>query len=300
MIRVAWNEMYAHSLPEGHRFPMEKYDLLPRQLVHEGTLEWDNFFSPDEISEEMILRVHDPEYWRRLKSLELTRREQRTSGFPHNANLIKRERCIAQGTIDCTHFAMDCGVALNIAGGTHHAFTNRAEGFCLLNDQALASRYLLDKELANQILIVDLDVHQGNGTAEIFENEKRVFTFSMHGEKNYPLKKMVSDRDIELPDNTSDDLYLSLLRENLEELVEEVKPDFVFYQCGVDILEGDKLGRMQVSIDGCKKRDEMVLGKFVDLGIPVVCSMGGGYSKEIRIIVEAHANTFRTARFLFD
>ncbi|MFZ6051140.1 histone deacetylase family protein [Halocola ammonii] len=300
MIRVAWNEKYAHSLPEGHRFPMEKYDLLPRQLVHEGTLEWENFFSPGEISEEMILRVHDQEYWNRLKNLELTRREQRTSGFPHNEDLITRERSIAQGTIDCTHFAMDCGVALNIAGGTHHAFTNRAEGFCLLNDQALASRYLLDNKLAKQILIVDLDVHQGNGTAEIFENEPRVFTFSMHGEKNYPLKKMISDRDIELPDNTSDEHYLSLLRENLNELVEKVNPDFVFYQCGVDILEGDKLGRMQVSLDGCKKRDEMVLGKFADLGIPVVCSMGGGYSKEIRKIVEAHANTFRTARFLFD
>jgi acetoin utilization deacetylase AcuC-like enzyme len=143
-------------------------------------------------------------------------------------------------------------------------------------------------------------VHQGNGTAEIFENEGRVFTFSMHGEKNYPLKKMKSDRDIDLPDNTTDDNYLKLLKQNLEELVEKVNPDFVFYQCGVDILDGDKLGRMQVSIDGCKKRDEMVLTKFRDLEIPVVCSMGGGYSKEIRVIVEAHANTFRTARFLYD
>jgi acetoin utilization deacetylase AcuC-like enzyme len=300
MIRVAWNEMYAHSLPEGHRFPMIKYELLPQQLVYEGTLNWDNFFSPEEISEEMILRVHDATYWKRLKNLELSRREQRVSGFPHSKELIKRERCIAKGTIDCTHHAMECGVALNIAGGTHHAFTNRAEGFCLLNDQALASQYLLDNKLANRILIVDLDVHQGNGTAEIFENEGRVFTFSMHGEKNYPLKKMKSDRDIDLPDNTTDDNYLKLLKQNLEELVEKVNPDFVFYQCGVDILDGDKLGRMQVSIDGCKKRDEMVLTKFRDLEIPVVCSMGGGYSKEIRVIVEAHANTFRTARFLYD
>lgn len=299
MIRVAWNEMYAHPLPENHRFPMIKYELLPEQLIYEGTLNHSNFFSPELIEEETILTVHDSEYWRRLSNLELTRREQRVSGFPHSRALILRERSIAQGTIDCAHFALENGIALNIAGGTHHAFTNRAEGFCLLNDQALAARHLIKEKLAKKILIVDLDVHQGNGTAEIFEDEKAVFTFSMHGKNNYPLKKMKSDLDVEFPDGTTDEVYLDSLTEHMSSVLQRFHPDFVFYQSGVDILESDKLGKMKVTIDGCKKRDEMVLQSFHKMQVPVVCCMGGGYSRDIRKIIDAHANTFRIARDLY-
>jgi acetoin utilization deacetylase AcuC-like enzyme len=188
---------------------------------------------------------------------------------------------------------------MNIAGGTHHAFTNKGEGFCLLNDMAIAARYLLAKGLAQRILIVDLDVHQGNGTAQIFQHDNRVFTFSMHGAHNYPLLKERSDLDIGLPDHTRDNFYLSVLKTNLNNLVDQVTPDFIFYQAGVDILATDKLGRLSVSREGCKQRDRMVLNVAKENKIPIVVSMGGGYAHDFRDIIEAHANTFRLAQEIF-
>ncbi|MGD1959315.1 MAG: histone deacetylase, partial [Fulvivirga sp.] len=217
MLKVSWCDIYAHPLPDNHRFPMSKYELLPRQLMLEGTLDDDNFFAPDPIPEKRITTVHDPSYWRRLNSLELTRSEIRKTGFPLSRQLVDREVTIMNGTLMCTDFALQYGVAMNIAGGTHHAFTNRGEGFCLLNDIAIASQYLLDEGLAEQILVLDLDVHQGNGTAQIFRNEKRVFTFSMHGAKNYPMQKEVSDLDVELEDGASDKIYLNTLKHHVEE-----------------------------------------------------------------------------------
>lgn len=299
MLKIAWSEIYAHHLPKGHRFPMEKYNLLPEQLIYEGTATEKNFFEPYPLEEEWIVKAHDPEYWRRLKNLELTRQEVRRTGFPLSAGLVHREIVIAQGSIQCTHFALDDGIAMNVAGGTHHAFTNRGEGFCLLNDIALASYYLLDKKLASKILVVDLDVHQGNGTAEIFQNDDRVFTFSMHGDKNYPLHKEISDLDIGLPDGTEDQLYLQTLRTTLPRLLDEVMPDFVFFQAGVDVLATDKLGRLSMSIDGCRQRDQIVLELCKKNDLPVVVSMGGGYSPNIADIVNAHANTYRLAQDVF-
>ena len=284
MLKVAWSEIYNHPLPVGHRFPMEKYDLLPKQLIHEGTIEEANLFRPRKLSENEILSVHQ---------------EERKSGFPISSQLVQREITINAGTIQCAEFALQYGVAMNIAGGTHHAFTDRAEGFCLLNDIAIASRYLLDKGKANQILVVDLDVHQGNGTAEIFHNENRVFTFSMHGAHNYPLQKETSDLDIPLKDGTDDRTYLKLLDYHLKRLLDEVKPDFMFFQSGVDVLKTDKLGRLGLSILGCRKRDELVLSEGKKHNIPVVASMGGGYSEDIRHILEAHANTYRNAQSIF-
>lgn len=278
---------------------MLKYELLPEQLLYEGTLTQENFFSPTSVSEELILSVHDSEYWHRLKSLELTKREQRVTGFPHSKELIEREITIMGGTVKCAEYALQNGISMNIAGGTHHAYSNRGEGFCLLNDQALASAWLLQREKAQRILIVDLDVHQGNGTAEIFQNEPRVFTFSVHGANNYPLKKESSDLDIGVLDGIKDEAYLELVGRNLEEICASFQPDFMFYQCGVDILESDKLGRLGVSLTGCKKRDELVFSKALELDIPVVCSMGGGYSEDIKVIIEAHSNTFRLAQDLF-
>jgi acetoin utilization deacetylase AcuC-like enzyme len=187
---------------------------------------------------------------------------------------------------------------MNIAGGTHHAFTSRGEGFCLLNDQAIAAKWLLNKGIVQKILIIDLDVHQGNGTASIFSNNSHVFTFSMHGKNNYPLKKELSDLDVELNDGISDNEYLFLLEKSLDNVCDGFKPDFVFYQSGVDVIETDKLGRLGLTLNGCRKRDRMVFETVRQLDVPVVCSMGGGYSPQIKHIVEAHANTFREAQFV--
>jgi acetoin utilization deacetylase AcuC-like enzyme len=298
-LKVAWNDVYRHPLPDNHRFPMLKYELLPEQLTYEGTLDNSNFFSPSPVAEELILKVHDAQYWNNLKTLNLSRKEIRTTGFPHSKELIEREIIIMGGTVECAYHAKENGISMNIAGGTHHAFTDRGEGFCLLNDQALAAVDLLDRKAANRILIVDLDVHQGNGTAEIFQSNDAVFTFSMHGANNYPLRKESSDLDIPLADGIKDEAYLELLVTHLERIAQEFQPDFIFYQCGADILETDKLGRLGVSVAGCKKRDEIVLKKALELEAPLVCSMGGGYSEDIKVIVEAHANTFRLAQDLF-
>ncbi|MGB0932208.1 MAG: histone deacetylase, partial [Chitinophagales bacterium] len=192
MLKIAYSPIYAHPLPANHRFPMAKYELLPQQLLYEGMITEENIFTPKPVSEKYILNTHCSDYWDKLRNLQLTRKEERRTGFPLSPELILREITIAQGTIEAALFALQYGIAMNIAGGTHHAFTNRGEGFCLLNDLAIASNYLLEKRLVRQILIVDLDVHQGNGTAQIFQNQPKVFTFSMHGAKNYPLHKETS------------------------------------------------------------------------------------------------------------
>ncbi len=279
---------------------MEKYELLPEQLLHEGTLTSDNLFEPDSVTDNEILRVHDQDYWHRLRNLDLTRSEERKTGFPLSKQLVDREINIAGGTIQCAEHAWkEKGMALNIAGGTHHAFTNRGEGFCLLNDQAIAARHLLDRSLVSRILIVDLDVHQGNGSAQIFERVPEVFTFSMHGEKNYPLQKETSDLDIGLPDGCNDKFYLSTLEVNLKNILDQFEPEIIFYQSGVDVLESDKLGRLSLTLEGCKRRDELVLKTAKANDLPVVACMGGGYSEDIRVIIEAHANTYRLAQEIY-
>lgn len=272
---------------------MEKYSLLPEQLLYEGTVAEESFFTPQPVSEEDLLRVHENAYWQRLKHLKLSPAEQRRSGFPHSDQLIERERCIMQGTLQAALYSLEYGAAANIAGGTHHAYTNRAEGFCLLNDIAIAARYLLNRGLAKRILVVDLDVHQGNGTAEIFRDDPAVFTFSMHGRDNYPLRKEKSDLDVELPKGTTDAEYLKLLRYHLPRIFDAFEPGFVFYQCGVDVLASDKLGHLGLTLQGCRQRDYEVISSCHQHQLPLVISMGGGYSKRIADIVEAHANTYR-------
>lgn len=295
MIKIAYHPIYAHPLPEGHRFPMLKYELIPAQLLHEGTIESQHIFAPEPTAEENILATHQANYWQQLKDLTLPYKDQRRIGFPLDAQLVEREIRIAQGTIDGAIYAQKNGIAFNVAGGTHHAGSNWGEGFCLLNDQAIAANYLLDNNLANRILIIDLDVHQGNGTAEIFEKEERVFTFSMHGEKNFPFRKEKSDVDIPLADGTSDDEFISILNEQLPLIIKKHQPDFVFYLSGVDVLETDKLGKLALSKQACKQRDLIVLETCLKQGLPLQVSMGGGYSEDIKIIVDAHCNTFRTA-----
>jgi acetoin utilization deacetylase AcuC-like enzyme len=294
MLQVAFHPDYVHPIPEGHKFPMEKYQLLPEQLLYEGTLDQSHFFEPEICANETILTTHSSEYLDRLSELKMTPREQRVSGFVHSEQLIQREKRIMEGTRVCALKALDGGAAMNIAGGTHHAYSDRGEGFCLLNDQAIAANWLLSEDLAKKILIVDLDVHQGNGTAELFQDSKDVFTFSMHGKNNYPLKKERSHLDVELPDGIEDKEYLATLKKSVNAVLKDFQPDFVFYQSGVDVLKTDKLGRLGLTLNGCKQRDEFVINVVKELEVPVVCTMGGGYSKEIKYIIEAHANTFRT------
>ncbi|WEA01999.1 histone deacetylase family protein [Mucilaginibacter sp. SJ] len=299
MLKIAYDPIYAHPLPEGHRFPMLKYELIPAQLLHEGVISKDNLFSPALLEEDIIIRTHDENYWRQLRDLTLPPKEQRRTGFPLSARLVEREIRIAKGTIDGCQYAFDDGVAFNVAGGTHHAGSNWGEGFCLLNDQAIAANYLLNNKLAESILIIDLDVHQGDGTAEIFENEPRVFTFSMHGANNFPYRKEQSDLDIPLPDGVSDDEFLEILKTTLPRLIEQHKPDFVFYLSGVDILATDKLGKLALSKEACKARDRFVFEQCIKHNVPVQVSMGGGYSPQIKDIVEAHCNTFKAAFDLY-
>ncbi|MCJ8165447.1 histone deacetylase [Pontibacter sp. E15-1] len=299
MLKIAWTEIFAHSLPEGHRFPMAKYDLLPEQLLYEGTITPGNLFAPGPLPEQHILDTHDATYWQRLSHLQLTAAEIRKTGFPLSAELIQREIVIMNGTLQATLFALEHGIGMNIAGGTHHAFTDRGEGFCLLNDMAIAANYLLRHKGFRKILIVDLDVHQGNGTAQIFEHEPRVFTFSMHCGHNYPFHKEQSDLDVPLAVGTGDKAYLRQLAHHLPRLLEEEQPEFVFFQSGVDVLATDKLGKLGMTIAGCKERDRLVLELCHRHRLPVTVSMGGGYSQQIAHIVEAHANTFRLAQHIY-
>ena len=299
MLKIAFSEIYAHHLPEKHRFPMLKYELLPKQLMHEGVVVQENFFHPKNALEKDILEIHNVRYWHRLIQLNLSPSEIRAIGFPLSGRLIEREIHIAGGTLQCVTYALVHGISFNIAGGTHHAFSDRGEGFCMLNDQAIGANYLLRKEKAKRVLIIDLDVHQGNGTAEIFKNEPRVFTFSMHGAKNYPIRKERSDLDIGLEDGCKDEAYLALLMQHLNEVTQYFHPDFIFYQAGVDVLTTDKLGRLGLTKAGCKKRDQYVLEFAHREQIPMVVCMGGGYSPNIKDIIDAHANTFKLAQQIF-
>lgn len=299
MVKIAWHRLFAHPLPEGHRFPMVKYELIPEQLLYEGVISASNLFSPERVPEAVILLSHDRGYWEQLRDLTLPEKEQRRIGFPLNAQLLEREMRIAQGTIEGAVYAKTNGIAFNVAGGTHHAGSNWGEGFCLLNDQAIAANYLLKNGLASRILIIDLDVHQGNGTAEIFYNEDRVFTFSMHGDKNFPFRKEGSDLDIALEDGVTDGEFLARLEKTLPSLLAH-QPDFVFYLSGVDVLESDKLGKLALSKEGCKARDRIVLQFCKDHNLPVQVSMGGGYSPNIKDIVDAHCNTFKIGLDIFE
>ena len=291
---IAFHPIYVHPLPENHRFPMEKYELLPKQLLHEGTANETDFFAPESLELSKVLAVHSADYWEKLSNLKLSEREQRISGFVHSKALIERELCIMEGTRRLAEEALTKKIGFNIAGGTHHAYADRGEGFCLLNDQVIAANDLLSNHGIRNILIIDLDVHQGNGTASMLQDDERVFTFSMHGRNNYPLQKEKSNLDIELEDGIQDKVYPQLLHVSLDKILSEFTTDFIFYQCGVDILATDKLGKLGISMKGCQERDRIVFDAVRQLNIPVVCTMGGGYSPQIKDIVEAHAQTFRT------
>ncbi|ULQ50602.1 histone deacetylase family protein [Flavihumibacter fluvii] len=294
-IYIAYDPIYAHPLPAGHRFPMLKYELIPEQLLYEGIISTHEIFSPKPCPEDVILLTHSREYLDKLLHQQLSAKEQRNIGFPQSPALTQRELIITQGTINCCLHALKHGIALNVAGGTHHAFADRGEGFCLLNDFAIAANYLLHQQLSQKILIIDLDVHQGNGTANIFKDEPRVFTFSMHGRHNYPFHKEKSDLDIPLEDGTDSNTYLALLKKHLPQLIEWVQPDFAFYLSGVDVLATDAFGKLKLSRDACMERDLIVFEQLGKYKTPCTVAMGGGYSPDIRDIVAAHVNTFKVA-----
>jgi acetoin utilization deacetylase AcuC-like enzyme len=299
MLKIAFNKNYIYPLEENHRFPMIKYELIPEQLVRESTCSENNFFNPEKVDDDIVLFTHQKEYFERFKSLHLSKKEIREIGFPLSKELVDRELQIADGTIKGVHYSIEHGISMNIAGGTHHAFYDRGEAFCMLNDQAIAANYLINKGLSKRILIIDLDVHQGNGTASLFRSNNNVFTLSFHGKKNYPFRKEKSDLDIEFDDNTNDEKYLKILKETIPKIIDEFNPDFIFYLSGVDVLENDKLGRLSLTINGCKERDRFILDICKKNSIPVQVSMGGGYSVVLKNIIEAHSNTFRLAQEIF-
>ena len=299
MLKISFNQKYIYPLDENHRFPMIKYELIPEQLIRENTCNNDNFFSPKTILDENVLLTHDKEYYHKLVSQNLSKSELRPIGFPMSNDLVEREKIISQGTIQGAIYSIKNKVSMNIAGGTHHAFYDRGEAFCMLNDQAIAANYLIKKGFFRKILIVDLDVHQGNGTASIFQNINDVFTLSFHGKNNYPFKKEKSDVDIEFENGTDDKFYLKKLKNILPKTIDEFKPEFIFYLSGVDVMENDKLGKLSLSLEGCKERDRYVLELCKKNNIPLQISMGGGYSFELKNIIEAHSNTFRLAQEIF-
>lgn len=299
MIHIAYHESYKLNLPDNHKFPMKKYSELSRLLIVEGLFSKSNFFTPDILDERILHLTHEKDYISNIKNLTLEKLAIRKIGFPLTKELYEREMRLTEGTVQGAIMALDSGLSYNIAGGTHHAFTNRGEGFCIFNDIAVSANYLLNKNLVKKVLVIDLDVHQGNGTAEIFNNNNRVFTFSVHGKNNYPLQKERSDLDIELVDLTQDKEYLKIIGYNVPKLIHQECPDIVYYLAGADILESDKFGRLSVSIDGAEKRDEIVFEECRNEGIPIVCVMGGGYSKDLEIILEAHLNTFKVGKSIY-
>lgn len=299
MPRLATSERYSITLPQGHRFPIAKYELIREQLLWQGIAPPTDFYDPGLASEEDILRVHSPDYWHRVRDLQLTAAEVRRLGLPQSPELVRRSLSSVAGTVQSAREALSTGIGLSLAGGTHHAFRDRGEGFCVLNDIAVAAAHLLHHGLARQVLVVDLDVHQGDGTASIFRHEARVFTFSMHAGANYPLRKEQSDLDVALDLGTDDATYLRLLRDTLPGLIAQVQPDFVFYQAGVDVLATDKLGKLALTLFGCRQRDEYVLNLCCQHRLPVAVSMGGGYSERLSDIVDAHCNTFQVAYEVF-
>ncbi len=294
-MKLCYSDRYMVPLPPAHPFPMPKYRLVRDRLLAAGAITHWHLIEPSLAADEDILLVHTADYWQRCACGELTAAEVRRIGFPWSTGLVRRSRAAVQGTILAAKNALRDGVASNLAGGTHHAFPGHGEGYCVLNDIAIATRVLQRDGLARRIAVIDCDVHQGNGTAVIFADDPDVFTFSIHGDKNFPLRKERSKLDVALPDGVGDDEYLRLLTEYIPALLREFQPDFVFYQAGVDPFERDRLGKLKLTLAGLRERDEYVLGQCRALGIPVATTMGGGYAKDIHETVEAHANTVRAA-----
>jgi acetoin utilization deacetylase AcuC-like enzyme len=297
MVLPLWSSArYTFPLPSGHRFPIRKYEELRRRVVADGLVTPDLLQDAPRASAKVVRLVHTDSYVTRFTEGQLTDGEQRRLGFPWSAALVERSYRAVGGTCEAARAAMETGLAMNLAGGTHHAFPDRGEGFCVFNDVAVAIRALQAEGRIQRAAIIDLDVHQGNGTHAIFAGDASVFTFSMHGGRNYPFAKVPGCVDLELADGTGDDEYLALLAETLPRVLGTAQPDLVVYLAGVDPYVDDRLGRLALTLAGLAQRDAMVIGACREVGIPVAITIAGGYGRDIGDTVQAHLNTVKVAR----
>lgn len=294
-MRAFYCDHFVLPLPEGHRFPMSKYGRLRARVVEDGIIAPDDLLVPPAATREELCLVHTPAYVDAVAAGTLGRDVVRRIGFPWSPEMVERARRSVGATIAAARCALDAGTSVNLAGGTHHAFADRGEGFCVFNDIAVGARVMQRDEHVARALVVDCDVHQGNGTAAIFRDDPSVFTFSIHGEKNFPFHKEVSDLDLTLPDGAGDATFLELLDAHLDAVLDRHRPDLVFYLAGADAFGGDRLGRLAMTFEGLATRDACVLERCRRRGIPVAVAMGGGYAPDVDDIVRIHAQTVREA-----
>ena len=292
---VTYHPDYVIDIGADHRFPIQKYGLVYQCLTAEGTLHAAHVLQPTPVAIDDLLLVHTRDYVERFVAGLMTTQELRLLGLPWSMSLVRRARLAVQGTISASIKALQHGIAANLAGGSHHAFADHGEGFSVFHDMAVAIRVLQRDYGLERAVVIDCDVHQGNGSAAIFMRDASVFTCSLHGEKNYPFHKVASSLDIALPDNTGDAAYLTVLQTCVPAILQDFRPDMVWYQAGVDPYVGDKLGRLALSLEGLRQRDAYVLEACHDAGIPAVITLGGGYAPQMQDIVEAHCNTIRVA-----
>lgn len=297
-MKVFYTDKYTVELPEGHRFPMEKYRLVRESLLKESVLALNELYEPEVVSPEVVTLAHTRKYVESICSGTIDPKAMRKIGFPWSPSLVTRSLASLGGALCAARQALESGVSGNLAGGTHHALINSGEGFCVFNDIAVAILYLLKHKKIRRAAIVDLDVHQGNGNSAILGDREDIFIFSMHGEKNYPLRKVPSTLDIGLADDTSDDEYLNLLKDALPKVF-NFHPDIVFFQAGVDPLKEDTLGRLALSKAGLEERDRLVLSECQKRNIPISLALGGGYAKPIALTVEAHTQTYKVVKEIF-
>ena len=295
-MKAFYADTFVLPLPPGHKFPMAKYTLLRERLIQERVLEPRQLHLPHAATDEELGRAHDPEYVRRASEGLLTDSEMRRIGFPWSPGMIERSRRSAGGTIEAARAALEDGVGVNLAGGTHHAFRDRGEGFCVFNDAAVAARAMQAEGRARRVVVIDTDVHQGNGTAAIFRGDPTVFTFSIHGAKNFPYRKEQSDLDVALPDGTGDDAYLEALDRGLGEAIGRANADLAIFLSGADPHEGDRFGRLKLTKAGLRERDRRVFAAVRAAGLPVAVAMGGGYGRDVHDTVDVHVGTVREAR----
>ena len=294
-MKVFYSDHFVLPLPEGHRFPMVKYSLLRERVARDGICGPGELRTPRAVTEEEILRAHAPGYLERVVSGTLTEKEVRRIGFPWSERMVERSRRASGGTLGACLAALEEGFAANLAGGTHHAFSDKGEGYCVFNDSAIAARAVQAAGLVERVVVIDTDVHQGNGTAKILHRDPTVFTFSIHGAKNFPFNKEESDLDAPLPDGTGDTEFLQTLEEGLETALDAADAELAIYLAGADPFEGDRLGRLCVTKSGLAERDRIVLETCKQRGIPVAITMAGGYARDVEDTVDVHFQSIRRA-----
>jgi acetoin utilization deacetylase AcuC-like enzyme len=297
-MKVFYSDQFVLPLPEGHRFPMKKYSMLRERVVAAYVCGSGEMRVPHAATDEEILRAHDAGYLKKVVAGGLGPKEMRRIGFPWSERMVERSRRASGGTLDACRVALEEGLAANLAGGTHHAFAERGEGFCVLNDSAIAARALRSGGLVDKVVVLDTDVHQGNGTAAILRRDSHVFTFSIHGAKNFPFRKEKSDLDIGLPDGADDGAYLAALERGLEEALDGSGADLAIFLAGADPFEDDRLGRLSLTKEGLAERDRLVLESCRERGLPVAVTMAGGYAREVEDTVDIHFQTVQKAATL--